>query len=109
MPKVFDNQTIDGDSLFFPGVNLETYDASETFNGGKAQIAIDGDFDGAVIEVHVDSDGSGASTLGFIKLVGQDQIEPDVNNIDLARGNRVKLVLTGAGGSTDISATIINL
>lgn len=104
MPKVFENQTANGDSLIWPGQLPPTININEGHTGGDLQLSIVGTFDGATIAIQVDQDG-----LGFNPLIGSNQVAPDVNELSLGRGARLKLVLSGVGASTDISASIINV
>jgi len=84
--------------------NAQTVDADSTvveWDGGVIQLAIDGTFDGASVALHVDQDG-----MGYQNLVGLEQTVPDVNRIFVKQCN-FKLVLSGAGASTSITASVI--
>ncbi len=93
MTILFQNQTGNGVSTIFP--------ASGTYNGGPVFLAITGTFDTATVEIQIDQDG-----LGFITLQGVSQTLTDVNRIAMISGQRLRLNLTSAGGSTDITASV---
>ena len=115
MALVFEDQTSDGDSLLFPGVNNEPYKPEATFKGGKAHIAIQGNLDGGIVTVWVDQGGP-TDPISFIQLKKDDGSgDPlelafeDINEIKPAKGDRIKLVLSGAGAGTNITASIVNV
>lgn len=92
---LFENQTANGTSLVFPS-------ADSTHNGGPVFLAIGGDMDGASIAIEVNQD-----NIGFVLLQGQTQTTIDVNEIFLASGHQLRLVLSNAGASTDITASVV--
>jgi len=88
------NQTADEDSdnIFGPGDNF----------GGQYHIKITGVFDGASLQIQIDygdddfvNDSSGSFNQGDIVPIG------------LKVGERLKTVISGAGGSTSITVKIL--
>jgi len=115
MALVFKDQTSNGDSLFYPGVNNDPYKPTATFKGGKAHIAIQGNLDGGIVTVWIDQGGP-TDAVSWIQLKKDDGSgDPlelafeDINEISPAKADRIKLVLSDAGAGTNITASIVNV
>ena len=92
MTILFQNQTANATSTIFPPTG--------NHNGGPVWLSIAGTFDGGTVVIEVEQDG-----IGFVALQGVNQTVADVNEIFLANGHRLRLVLSGVGASTDITAS----
>jgi len=101
MALIFENQTSDGDSIEYPP-------SGRQHSGGFVQLQLIGTFDGAEVRFLISQDG-----LDFVTLKDEDGLNdqvfsvPDVNRVYVKRGSKMKLNLSSAGASTDISASII--
>jgi len=89
---LFTNQTIDGDSSVF-----------DADNGGKAKIRVFGNFDGATVQVQMafrDAD--------YVSLEDGDFTTAGAKDVLLQTGMSIRLNLSSAGASTDITADFID-